>query len=381
MRTLVLERGDVVGGAAITTELSPGAHVPTLAHNVGRLRPSIWRDLDLKGHGLRLVSPHVLSLRALAGRHGHHAVGRRQRDRHRDRRTFGARRRAVRRVRPAGPLDRPVPRGAGGQDSSRHRGARARRCAARAGAWTPLSRPRPARRANRAARPADGRRRLRGRGIRDRRAAGRARLAGRRVHRDGPVVGEHRCGPARRFGRQRRRCRRAHRLRRGRSGRADHRAGRCGARRRRRDPDGRRSCRGPLARRPGDRCRAGGWRRDRGARRGQRDRSEADADRSRGPGCGRADVALARRQHPDARYGLEGQPRAVGPADVPRGVRERRAPPPRADRRGDRHRRDGAGIRRRQVRRPPRAAHPRGHDPVAGRPVPRGHGRRPGPRS
>jgi phytoene dehydrogenase-like protein len=61
MRTLVLERGDVVGGAATTTELSPGASVPTLAHNVGRLRPSIWRDLDLKGHGLRLVSPHVLA--------------------------------------------------------------------------------------------------------------------------------------------------------------------------------------------------------------------------------------------------------------------------------------------------------------------------------
>ena len=61
MRTLVVERADVVGGAAITTELAPGANVPTLAHNVGRLRPSIWRDLDLKGHGLRLVSPRVLA--------------------------------------------------------------------------------------------------------------------------------------------------------------------------------------------------------------------------------------------------------------------------------------------------------------------------------
>jgi phytoene dehydrogenase-like protein len=61
MRTLVLERADIVGGAATTTELSPGARVPTLAHNVGRLRPSIWRDLDLKGHGLRLVSPQILA--------------------------------------------------------------------------------------------------------------------------------------------------------------------------------------------------------------------------------------------------------------------------------------------------------------------------------
>ena len=61
MRTLVLERSDDVGGAATTTELSRGAHVPTLAHNVGRLRPTVWRDLDLKGHGLRLVSPKVLA--------------------------------------------------------------------------------------------------------------------------------------------------------------------------------------------------------------------------------------------------------------------------------------------------------------------------------
>ena len=61
MRTLVLERADTVGGAAITTELAQGARVPTLAHNVGRLRGSIWRDLDLRSHGLRLVSPHVLA--------------------------------------------------------------------------------------------------------------------------------------------------------------------------------------------------------------------------------------------------------------------------------------------------------------------------------
>jgi len=59
MRTLVLERSDVVGGAATTTELAPGARVPTLAHHVGRLRGTIWRDLDLRKHGLRLVSPHV----------------------------------------------------------------------------------------------------------------------------------------------------------------------------------------------------------------------------------------------------------------------------------------------------------------------------------
>jgi phytoene dehydrogenase-like protein len=59
VRTLVLERSDVVGGAATTTELAPGARVPTLAHHVGRLRGTISRDLGLRNHGLRLVSPHV----------------------------------------------------------------------------------------------------------------------------------------------------------------------------------------------------------------------------------------------------------------------------------------------------------------------------------
>ena len=59
LRTLVLEQRAVPGGAAATDELAPNARVPTLAHTVGRLRPSIWRDLDLRRHGLRLLSPHV----------------------------------------------------------------------------------------------------------------------------------------------------------------------------------------------------------------------------------------------------------------------------------------------------------------------------------
>jgi phytoene dehydrogenase-like protein len=58
LRVVVLERRSVLGGAAITSELA-GARVPTLAHTVGRLRPSIWRDLGLKAHGLRLMSPQV----------------------------------------------------------------------------------------------------------------------------------------------------------------------------------------------------------------------------------------------------------------------------------------------------------------------------------
>jgi phytoene dehydrogenase-like protein len=59
LRTLVLERRERLGGAADTTELAKGFRVPALAHTVGRLRPSVHRDLDLKAHGLVLRAPDV----------------------------------------------------------------------------------------------------------------------------------------------------------------------------------------------------------------------------------------------------------------------------------------------------------------------------------
>jgi phytoene dehydrogenase-like protein len=59
LRTLVLERRERVGGAADTSELAKGARVPTLAHTVGRLRPSVARELGLRSHGLSLVAPEV----------------------------------------------------------------------------------------------------------------------------------------------------------------------------------------------------------------------------------------------------------------------------------------------------------------------------------
>jgi phytoene dehydrogenase-like protein len=58
VRTLVLEARGQVGGAAETAELG-GAWVPRLAHTVGRLRPSVVRDLGLHDHGLRLLAPDV----------------------------------------------------------------------------------------------------------------------------------------------------------------------------------------------------------------------------------------------------------------------------------------------------------------------------------
>ena len=59
LRTLVLERRGRFGGAADTTELGPGLRVPALAHTVGRLRPSVHRDLALRRHGLALLAPDV----------------------------------------------------------------------------------------------------------------------------------------------------------------------------------------------------------------------------------------------------------------------------------------------------------------------------------
>ena len=57
LKVLVLEARDRVGGATVTEELAPGARVPSLAHTVGRLRPSIARELELGIHGMALVAP------------------------------------------------------------------------------------------------------------------------------------------------------------------------------------------------------------------------------------------------------------------------------------------------------------------------------------
>jgi phytoene dehydrogenase-like protein len=57
-RVVVLERRDHVGGAAETAELG-GVRVPRLADTVGRIRPSVVKDLDLRSHGLRLVAPDI----------------------------------------------------------------------------------------------------------------------------------------------------------------------------------------------------------------------------------------------------------------------------------------------------------------------------------
>jgi phytoene dehydrogenase-like protein len=51
LRTLVLERRAVVGGAAVTEEVFPGARFSRLSYSAGLLRPEVIRDLELARFG------------------------------------------------------------------------------------------------------------------------------------------------------------------------------------------------------------------------------------------------------------------------------------------------------------------------------------------
>jgi phytoene dehydrogenase-like protein len=53
--TLVLERREIVGGCCVTEEIAPGCRASTTSYIASMLRPEIVRDLDLRGHGLRMV--------------------------------------------------------------------------------------------------------------------------------------------------------------------------------------------------------------------------------------------------------------------------------------------------------------------------------------
>jgi phytoene dehydrogenase-like protein len=55
LKVTVLERRHVVGGAAVTEEFHPGFRNSVAAYTVSLLNPKIIRDLDLHGHGLRIV--------------------------------------------------------------------------------------------------------------------------------------------------------------------------------------------------------------------------------------------------------------------------------------------------------------------------------------
>lgn len=55
LRTLVLERREVLGGATLTQEVFPGFRFSVLSYVVSLLRPEIIRDLQLPRHGLHIL--------------------------------------------------------------------------------------------------------------------------------------------------------------------------------------------------------------------------------------------------------------------------------------------------------------------------------------
>ena len=55
MKVIVLERRDIVGGAAVTEEFHPGFRNSTASYTVSLLHPKVIADLHLAEHGLRIV--------------------------------------------------------------------------------------------------------------------------------------------------------------------------------------------------------------------------------------------------------------------------------------------------------------------------------------
>ena len=55
VKTLVVERRPIVGGACVTEELLPGYRFSTASYVLSLLRPEIVRDLRLREHGLEVL--------------------------------------------------------------------------------------------------------------------------------------------------------------------------------------------------------------------------------------------------------------------------------------------------------------------------------------
>ncbi|MCP9487854.1 MAG: NAD(P)/FAD-dependent oxidoreductase, partial [Gaiellaceae bacterium MAG52_C11] len=54
LKTLVLERREIVGGACVTEEFAPGFRASPAAYVLSMLRPAIWRDMELEQRGLSI---------------------------------------------------------------------------------------------------------------------------------------------------------------------------------------------------------------------------------------------------------------------------------------------------------------------------------------
>ena len=58
-KVTLLEKAEQVGGILRNTEVAPGFTAPGIVHTIGRLRPSVVRDLKLASHGLSIIEPDV----------------------------------------------------------------------------------------------------------------------------------------------------------------------------------------------------------------------------------------------------------------------------------------------------------------------------------
>jgi phytoene dehydrogenase-like protein len=67
---VVLEKNDVVGGAAMTEEFHPGFRNSVAAYTVSLLAPQVIADLDLGAHGLRIVERPVANFWPVDGTRG-----------------------------------------------------------------------------------------------------------------------------------------------------------------------------------------------------------------------------------------------------------------------------------------------------------------------
>jgi phytoene dehydrogenase-like protein len=67
LKVTVLERRNVVGGAAVTEEFHPGFRNSTASYTVSLLNPKIIADMDLARHGLRIVERRMSNFLPLDG--------------------------------------------------------------------------------------------------------------------------------------------------------------------------------------------------------------------------------------------------------------------------------------------------------------------------
>jgi phytoene dehydrogenase-like protein len=70
LRVRMLERRDVVGGAAVTEEFHPGFRNSTASYTVSLLHPQVIRDLRLHEHGLRIIERPMQNFVPLEGSRG-----------------------------------------------------------------------------------------------------------------------------------------------------------------------------------------------------------------------------------------------------------------------------------------------------------------------